>query len=384
MSGLLRSRSRVPGRVLGFVIVFALMCTDGVMAQGVQESQEQRRSREPQGQKEPVEPIAVGLSDVERLALQNNEGYRLSLLAYENACLELDRVSAENISQPSVIRLKKAESDRNSASRQVEVAKRDLILEADSAYYAVISSGEKVKIQEESLRQAEESLRIVKLKFDAGFASKLDVENAELEVTQAASDLRTARNDREIAILQIRRICGLPLRGDILPKDSAEPVTLDVDLEKALTAALKGRPEILDANEALAIAELQVKHSDNDYTPALLKKIYKNQLEQAKLKVVDASRAVEAQVRNLYISQEDARARMETSAKAIKSAEENLRVARLRYQHGLDVAQTLLAARVNLTRARLAALQAVMDYNLAVTRLYNYVGWQVGQDAGAD
>ena len=81
--------------------------------------------------------------------------------------------------------------------------------EVESAYYGLIDAKEKIESQEQTIGQAQESVRLAELMYREGTATQLDVLNAQLALQQAQSNYsqyllqyNVARDQLQIAINQ--------------------------------------------------------------------------------------------------------------------------------------------------------------------------------------
>jgi len=83
---------------------------------------------------------------------------------------------------------------------------------------------------------------------------------------------------------------------------------------------------------------------------------------------------IEVQVRQYYQAAQSALALAQSSRVALQSAEENFRVSRERLAAGAAVASDLAQAETDLLRARLNAINAVIDARLAVARIRRATG----------
>ena len=211
-----------------------------------------------------------------------------------------------------------------------------------------------------SEEQTRESLRIVCLKSAAGLASKMDVMSAEIALERAVAETISAENQLELAQLALKQTLGIDLGASVVAVDSAQPIAGEVDYEAAVVRSLASRPEIVKAREALEIAQLEVGFADNEYL--------NNALEQARLAAAQAEQGVRVEVRRTYLSLEESRRAISIASASAKQAEENYRITKLRYEHGMEIANSLLSAQLSLTQAKLAELQAVMNYNISRLR----------------
>ncbi|MEA4883739.1 MAG: TolC family protein [Clostridia bacterium] len=310
------------------------------------------------------EPVKLALDEARGRAMGCNYDYSIAKLEFEASEIQFKMAEADALLRPSVVASKRAASARKDAARALVAKEQSLMLEVDKAYYNLVTAQERMGIMRRSEEQTRESLRIVRLKSEAGLASKMDVMSAEIALERAAAETVSAENQLELAQLALKQTLGVDLGMPVVVVDSAQPIAGEVDYEAALARSLKSRPEIVQAREALEIAQLEVGFADNEYTPELTKRQLNNALEQARLAAAKSEQGVRVEVRRMYLSLEESRRAISIASAAAKQAEESYRIMKLRYEHGMEIANSLLGAQLGLTQARLAELQAVMNYNI--------------------
>ena len=91
-----------------------------------------------------------------------------------------------------------------------ELAEAERRVRADvrQAYRAWLRSAASVELEGRSVGLAEKQVRLATLRYERGIASNFDVVEAENTLLQAEASLISARLDRVIAGLQLRRACG--------------------------------------------------------------------------------------------------------------------------------------------------------------------------------
>ncbi|MBR4846606.1 MAG: TolC family protein, partial [Phascolarctobacterium sp.] len=88
----------------------------------------------------------------------------------------------------------------------------------------------------------------------------------------------------------------------------------------------------------------------------------------------DTVDAVMLDVRSQYLNLREAEKRISTTEVAVSQAEEDYRIAQLRYQAGVGTNTDVLDAQVALTDAQTNYLQSVYDYNISKTNLETAIG----------
>lgn len=330
------------------------------------------------------EPLELTVDQARSYALEHSHDHAIAVLELEASEIQFKMAEADALINPSVIASKRATSARRDARRALVAKRQSLMLDVDKAYYDLITAQERARIISSSEEQARESLRVVSLKFNAGLASKIDVMSAEIALERAIAETMSAKNHLELAQLDLKRTIGMDLDASVVAVDSAEPIAGEVDFEVALALALRNRPEIVKAREALEICELEAGFADNEYTPKLTRQQLNNALEQARLSAEQAERGVRVEARQMYLSLEESRRAIAIASAATRQAEENYRIMKLRYEHGMEIANSLLGAQLSLTEARLSELQSIMNYNIARLRFDAWADYPAEDDLAGD
>lgn len=307
-----------------------------------------------------------------------------------------------------------------SAELEVEIQKKQLILDISLAYYNVQLAEEQVRIENESVKEAKTSLQDADALRQAGLSTKLDVLNARVNLASAQQRLVTAINRKENSREELVRDLNLPATVEIV---ITEPVTIagswDLTLEETIILAFKNRPELpqqlaqRDASLARARAEIAsllpqlnlqanyellqiynddprisaeqglgdgysigislqwtffdggaaVARADQQETNAkIAEKQYSDFVSQIQLEVKQA-------YSNLQANQEN----LNTAKEALELAKEALRYSRIRFTAGVGTQSDVLDAENNLTIAQNNLVTAILGYNQALVSLQKAV-----------
>ena len=162
--------------------------------------------------------------------------------------------------------------------RQTDFQLRDKILtsiqSAENAYWDVVLAHANLRVQEEALKLAQESLKRSQQELDLGAMSPLDIYNpqqqqatAEIAVSQAKFSLQQVENALRLQISadlnpQIRKL-PIHLTETVEPPENQPPVDSDVAIQKALHA----RPDLAAMRVALEVDDLQIQQAANQLRP---------------------------------------------------------------------------------------------------------------------
>ena len=103
-----------------------------------------------------------------------------------------------------------------SGLKQVQLAKRqrtDIVeFEVRTAYLNLTQAKSSIDVQEETVAQAEESMRIANLRYDNGMLTSVELTDAQLALAQAEVNHLQARHDFVVEFARLERAVGQPLR----------------------------------------------------------------------------------------------------------------------------------------------------------------------------
>jgi len=300
------------------------------------------------------------------------------------------------------------------ANLDVQRTRNDVVLQVKQAFYDVLRAQELVRVAEESLRNAEVRRKLAQAAVDAGVSPKLDVMRAEAAVAAAQQAVITARNALQLAKSAFNNVLGRRVDEpvELLPVD--EQVPEPADFNQYLQEALAKRPEMIQANLGISLAEKQVTAAKRDQLPTVVVrgqwdfnlktstfqpreysftaiaavqfKIWdsgqtQGRVEQARADVDKAKIAVEnvregiaLEVRNAYLGLQEAREKVAVAEKGLQAATESLRVARLRYEAGVSNQLELSDAELAYTQAEQNLVNARYDLRVAWARLEKAMG----------
>ncbi len=316
--------------------------------------------------------------------------------------------------RPATIAL--ANSQLRSAQLALETRLNQLRLDVANDYYGLQQADGQLTIAEAFVEQAQRSLRDAQLREQAGVGTRFEVLQAEVALANAVQQRRNALSTQAIARRQIAQRLNLPLNAQIVAADPVAPLgNWNLTLEETIILALKNRAEIEDELLTIEQSEQQEQIARADTLPQVnlfasygLQRTLGNVAGagwsnnsqigiQAQWTFFDAGAArsrinqalintniaqsqfqeqrnqvrfqVEQSFYNLQANQDN----IGTARIAVERAEENLRLARLRFQAGVGTQSEVITAQSDLTQARVNSLTAVINYNRALASLQRSV-----------
>jgi outer membrane protein TolC len=362
-------------------------------------------------------PLTGEISILER----SNENYRsTAALSLTQQILQGSRLSY-NLQQ-----ITQARKTRDAAQLTAESARQQAIADAASAYWTWVYAQRITEILEESVKVAEEALRVGTLRVQAGDLAPVERTRLEAALVQSQSDLLAAQVTERSAADALLLLMGETPGQDVLAATDPGTVTdLQIDVTKATEVALAQNPDVqaarvrveaaesallaakherlpsLSATAAVGVAALEGSAGDSfsnlwdesslPYTTlsAELALPLRNraarggvesaaaQRSLAELEVAELERNVAAQVERQVAELESARRRVELADANVRLAEETLAAEEALARAGRSIQKDVLEARTAADRARAEAFKARTDYRTAVVELLRLQG-QIG------
>jgi outer membrane protein len=309
----------------------------------------------------------------------------------------------------------------NAADLALENAKQAVKLQTTQAYYRLLECRNLVDVNQEAVDTLEEHLNNVNAQYRVGTVAKSDVLASEVQLANSQQSLVTAQNNYDIAMATLNNIIGLPSDTVLSVKDQLQYTAYpDLNLDSCTAYALDNRPDGIAADyqveqskEALAIAKAghlpsvtaavtrsltgrdEFKEDIRGQWAAGLTaswNIFDNgqvgaAVEQAKagLRAAEESAAatkenIQLNVREQFLSLQAAEKNIQTTSKAVEQAEEDYKIAQVRYSAGVDTNLAVMDAQEKLTSARTNYYTALYNYNTSKAALDKAMGIPVDID----
>ena len=299
-----------------------------------------------------------------------------------------------------------AELGADAVDFQLQSVRNELIYQVTRGYFGVLQALDYISVQKETIASLEQSLQIAQSRFKAGAAVKTDVLNLQVQLAQAKENLIRAQNSADLAIAVLNAVIGhdfITSQNQPLPQNKTlTPPTEGLDLN-----AIENRPEFKATSKMAQAKEKEYLRNKRLYFPTInaygsyylnrgnldsfegsylagitaewdLFTGYRNSsaIRNAKAQW-QAARQQELKIRNdlkLDLKQAQIRAveswqRLDVVRAGLESAEESLRITRVRYREGVAGLTDLLTAQVGLTATRTHNISAYYDYTVAISNL---------------
>lgn len=282
-----------------------------------------------------------------------------------------------------------------------------------NGYFNMLQADNMQKLSAESVTRLEDHLKNVQAQYDVGVVAKVDVLRSQVELANAKQTLIQAENSYQVAEANMNKIVGLPMDTNLKLDNLLVYNAYDKNMDDCLAYAAEHRPELMQAKYGVDAAKgaLMVARSghmpqvaatasqawsDTNWpgdengkwavgigvemnvfdTGVTLSKIHgaEADLKKAEETYRDTVDGVNLDVRSNYLGLREAEKRISTTKLAVEQADEDYRIAQLRYMSGVGTNTDVLDAQVALTQAKTNYTQALYDYNTSKTALETSIG----------
>lgn len=309
--------------------------------------------------------------------------------------------------------IKQAKAGYLISEQGLQKAYNDMRSTVTNGYFDMLQADNMQKLGRESVDRLADHLKNVEAQYEVGVVAKVDVLRSQVELANAKQSLIKAENAYQIAEANLNKIVGLPMDTTLKLDNILVYTPYDNDMQYCLDYAAMHRPELEQAKQGVEAAKgalrvaisghmpqvaavAQQKWSDNNWpgdengnwgvgvtvnlnifdSGVTVSKIHGAEADLAKAHETyrDTVDAVNLDVRSSYLNMREAEKRIDTTKLAVSQAEEDYRIAQLRYMNGVGTNTDVLDAQVALTDAKTNYLQAMYDYNTCKTNLETAIG----------
>ncbi len=330
--------------------------------------------------------------------------------------------------------VKMAGHGATAAEAGLEEARANVDADVRQAYFDARLAQESADIVAKSVELARQHLEHVQLLLENGRASELDVLRSQVELDNLGPQLVQARNARDVAVLNLKRLVNLPMDAPVRlttglePAESGMPAPEAVHFPSLAEASdrLARRASLRAAEETVGMRREQVDIARAAFLPSialtgtfarqaypgrilpsggdwrddwnvgfsvqwpLFQGLRRNaeldaahaELVRAELQRDQLGEALRLEYERALGELERARAQISAAARTSGQAQRVYDLTQLRFDQGLATQLDVSDARLALQQARINEVQAYHDYYLAVTQARRALGEAPGA-AGA-
>lgn len=309
---------------------------------------------------------------------------------------------------------------RENQERQFTLAQQRLAREVAGTFYNVLQQRQLLAVSRQSLRRSQSLQHASEARLQVGLASKLDVFRAELQASQASESLLRAESSLQGALEQLRLLMGLSPTDAVEPEavQLPEPGANDIEPLEILTArALEQRLDLQETRDQVGDSQRAASLAKQNLLPQFDLNVGMVQrgaatsfgdawrigdrrvnvffstsypIERTHERVgraqavIDLQRAtrgleqreleIQTEVRSAVRELERIKKSLELQKKGVEVAEQQRRLATLRYQRGLASNFDVVDAEGSLVLARSALVGLLTSYQIARIDLLRATG----------
>src|SRR5437867_1144238 len=331
-----------------------------------------------------------------------------------NAILRLDQNLYTGGAVSSQVAIAQLNIDKANYELQ-EIVNR-VTMDVRIAFNELLLNRAKVRVREDSVRVLDEELKNQQERLNAGIASKLNVERAEVAMANERPELFNAQTELKNSYLRLAELFGTDLR----PGAQAPPFEISGELQyrpnhpdliDCLARADVNRPVIKARQKDIEIEDRQYvldrsalrphvrafsgyevySERDPDVGPEFnyggvvginatwnifdgfatkgRMQATRARREAAVQSLGAARRSVASEVRSAFLDLQQADRVLESETKNVQTADESLEMAKGNFAAGLGTQLDVLQAASDVTRTRTTRLSAIYLHNVALARL---------------
>ncbi len=309
--------------------------------------------------------------------------------------------------------IKQAKANYLYSVEGVQKAYNEMRSEVTNGYFDLLQAGNMQDLGRESVEQLADHLKNVEAQYEVGVVAKVDVLRSQVELADARQTLIQYENTYQVTEAALNKIVGLPM-GTKLKLDNILVYTpYDKDMDYCLEYAAAHRPAIEQARQNVEAAKGALRVAISGHMPQITASASQNwnssnwpgddngnwgvgvtvslnvfdtgvtnsqihgaqaDLAQAHETYRDTVDTVNLEVRTNYLNLREAEKRIDATHLAVDQADEDYRIAQLRYMNGVGTNTDVLDAQVALTTAKTNYLQALYDYNTSKANLETSIG----------
>ena len=320
-----------------------------------------------------------------------------------------------------------AELGRDAADLTLEATRQAIKQQTTSAYFQILQYRNMIQVNKEAVDTLQAHLDNVNAQYRVGTVAKSDVLRSQVELANQQQNLVDAQNSYDIAVATFNNIVGLPTDTIVDAKENLSYTKYDISLPHCTDYALIHRPDGIAMERAWKKAEAQMKAAKAGYRPQLNATVTRSwtgdepvstnlgginnsssdgtagtllmswnifdnnvteaQVQQAKAsmrkaeqQLYETQESIQLDVRKAYLSLLAAEKNIHTTKVAVDQAQEDYKIAQVRYSAGVGTNLDVMDAEEKLIQSQTNYISALYNYNTSKAQLDQAMGLRVELD----
>ncbi len=287
------------------------------------------------------------------------------------------QTSATPSDSAAVNKLASANMSYESAKLSQTVAEDTLVMKVYQLYNGVLQAQEKVKLAQAQLKSDEMRRTVAEANARVGILNKADLMQVRANAESADSTLEADQKALDDEYQKFNQLVGLEPNDRPVLKDVPKYSELKVDnLDVAVSRAIDASPSIwiMDQKINLAKLTLDLYNWNSASDPYEAKKI---DLKEAEVSAGDTRDQMDKLVRTLYYTIKQQEKQYVAAQEKVRVAEENLRVAQVKYQVGMAIEADVCDDEASLAQANQEQMDILCQHDsliYAFSKPWAYAG----------
>jgi outer membrane protein len=295
-----------------------------------------------------------------------------------------------------------------------------IVLSVKDAYFNLIKTAMLVDVATDAVKRGEEQLKVAQSRYDLGSAALTDVLKAKVLRSNAKVDLITAQNNNKLAKASLNSVMGIDISLEFEVNQDLPSRSFEITYDLALNQALKDNASYKKSSYDLAVAKSGLCAARTNFLPDFSFSVnygtaadkyfnlFKNDymasnatrsvgfsvsynlfnnlsdltslvaaqkgLNTAKIDHENTRNDVALEVKQAFLDVQQNREKLTLNDESVAAAQEDLNIVREKYNLGAATIIEVLDAEVSFKTAQTNKVQALFDYNLAISRLEKAMG----------
>lgn len=161
---------------------------------------------------------------------------------------------------------------RHARDRNVQVVTNEVV----TAFYRALLARERVRVREQRVDRAEKTLREVSLQVNRGVIPKAQRLGAQVEVSNARTEMIQARNAADLSYDNLKQTMGISperpieIEGDLEEQedDGLQEISLEtISMDRAVDRAVENRPDLKRARLNVELRQIQKEQNQAEFYP---------------------------------------------------------------------------------------------------------------------
>jgi len=308
-----------------------------------------------------------------------------------------------------------ARSGERTAGDRSEEIRSTIAYRTIAAFNGTLLTQRHLAVLDEQIAALEQNLRIAQQRLENGTATSYDVLTTQVRLTSVRNQRADVENDLRKAEAGLRRLLDLPSAAHLALQGTFEIADHAIEPDTLEAMALRQRPEVVSARDAVVTAELQQRAASTENRPTLslsvsggVKNGFPPELNDPKLNwagglnlnvplfdgfhsryaeeeaeaameaasahLEDVEQGVRLDVETAMSDLQTSRQKQETADVQVEQARRALDLARTRYTNGVITNLELLNAQAALQEAEFYRVRLMYDYAMDYYELQHAVG----------